>query len=140
MTTRKEVLTQLKIDLETYLKTPKYNSDPLEITHGIVSFDQVISRPAIGYFMPGDEITEEYYDNNRQRSMTVVIYGYADTHINNFDNIYNLAEDVETFLYSSDWTYTDRTLLGNIVIDTGGIENEKSMFDLEIRIIYDQTL
>ena len=139
MTTRKEVLNQLKIDLAK-IQTPNYLSDIEEIVHGIVSFDQVLARPFLGYFMPGDEVTEEYMSNERQRSMSIVIYGYADTNLNNFDPIYDLAEDLEKFLYSSDWTYTDITLLGDIVIQTGGIENEKSVFDLEIRIIYDQTL
>lgn len=140
MANRKDILTQLKIDLQDHLHSPDYKSDPKEIVHGIVSFDGVISRPVIAYFMPGDEVTEEYFENTRQRQMTVIIYGYADTSLNNFDPIYDLAEDIEKFLYSEHWTYTDRTLLGTIVIDTGGIENEKSAFDMEVRIIYDQTL
>jgi hypothetical protein len=141
MANRKQILNQLHTDLGVIDSTGGvYLSDVHEIIHGIVSFDQIMVRPAIAYFMTSDEVDQEYLDDQRYRRMYVTVYGYADTCLENFDGIYNLAEDVERFFYSNDWTYTNQTLLGDIEIMTGGDDNTKSLFIMEIVIQYSQDL
>ena len=141
MANRKQILDQLKVDLAVIDSThPSYVSDVREIIHGIVSFDQVTVRPAVAYFMTSDEVVEEHLDDNRYRRMMVTVYGYADTELYNFDAIYDLAHDVEKFFYSTDWTYTNNTLLGDIEIMNGGGDNTRSLFIMEIVIQYTQDL
>ena len=140
MANRKEILNQLKLDLTKIQSGRGYLTDPVEIVHGITSFDFFNQRPAISFVMIGDEKDQEYYDDNRLRNMSVYLYAFADVELNNYDPIYDLAEDIETFLYSKDWTYTDQTLLGDVVITPGGVDNMRALCDTIIVIKYCQEL
>jgi hypothetical protein len=140
MANRKEILTQLKEDLSKIQSSRGYLTDPTEIAHGITSFDFFNQRPAISFVMIADEKDEEYYDDNRLRNMSVYLYAFADISLNNYDPIYDLAEDIETFLYSQDWSYTDQTLLGDVIITPGGVDNMRCMADTIIVIKYCQEL
>ena len=134
--TRNTILKQLKEDLTDKLNSNNdYNSDP-SIVQGVVEFMDVHQYPTVAFYMFRDTVRAENMDDNRERTMTILIYGYAETHLNNFDNIHNLAEDVETFLYSDHWTYSDMTLLGDAEFDTA--DNERSRFTLLINIEYTQ--
>ena len=139
--TRKTILNQLKKDLQDNLHSSKgYNTDPVEIIEGIVSFDSVLQRPTVAYFMFSDNIIEEHLDNERERELNLLVYGYADVSLGDFDPIYDLADDIESFLYSTDWSYTDQSMLGTMNVIVGGIENDQAMCDLTIKIRYTQTL
>jgi hypothetical protein len=140
MANRKAILNQLKVDLSKIQSGRGYFTDPVEIVHGIMGFDDFVQRPAISFVMIGDEKDQEYYDDNRLRNMSVYLYGFADVQLNNYDPIYDLAEDMETFLYSTDWTYTDNTLLGDVVITPGGTDNMRALCDTIIMIKYCQEL
>ena len=139
--TRKTILNQLKKDLQDNLHSSKgYNTDPVEIIEGIVSFYSVLQRPTVAYFMFSDNIIEEHLDNERERELNLLVYGYADVSLGDFDPIYDLADDIESFLYSTDWSYTDQSMLGTMNVIVGGIENDQAMCDLTIKIRYTQTL
>lgn len=139
---RNTIIKQLKTDIEDSIKCSRgYDTDPVEVKLGVVNFDQFAQRPAIGYWMFSDTKDEEYLDDNRYRILNFIIYGYSESDgLGNFDSIYELANDVEKFLYSTDWTYTDDTLIGDIVVTVGGVDNERCMFDLVIQVQYIQDL
>jgi hypothetical protein len=140
MPNRKTILNQLKEDLGKIQSSRGYLTDPVEIAHGITSFDFFNQRPAISFVMIADEVTDEYYDDNRFREMSVYIYCFADVELNNYNPIYDLAEDIETFLYSNDWSYTDNTLLGDVIITPGGTDNMRAMCDTIVQVKYCQEL
>jgi len=142
MADRNTIIKQFGIDLVDSVKSSRdYETDPAEVKLGIVSFDYFNQRPAIGYWMFMDTKDDEYLDDNRHRMLNFIVYGYANTDgLDDFDPIYELADDVEKFLMSSDWTYTDDTLLGDIVVTVGGIDNQRSMFDLVFQVQYVQEL
>lgn len=137
---RKDIIIQFKTDLdEKFSIANGYNTDAVEVRLGIVSFDQFAQRPALGYWMYLDEKDEELYDTQRLRWLNFYIYGYTDDeNMTNYERIYDFADDLEDFLYSSDWTYTDQTLLGDLIVTIGGVEEGRAMFDLIMRVAYYQ--
>ena len=139
---RSVIINQLKTDMVESIKSSRgYEQDPTEVKLGIQSFDYFAQRPAIGYWMFSDTKDDEYLDEDRHRMLNFIVYGYADTDgLDGFDSIYQLADDVEKFLMSTDWTYTQDTLLGDIVVSVGGIDNQRCMFDLVFQVQYVQEL
>jgi len=142
MADRNTIIKKLGDDIREKISSVNgYDSDLSEVKLGIVSFDYFAQRPAIGYWMFMDTKDDEYLDDNRHRILNFIIYGYTDTDgLDGFDSIYNLANDIEKFLMSTDWTYTDCTLLGDIVVSVGGTDNQRCLFDLVIQVEYVQEL
>ena len=138
MSTRMDIINQVKTDLVDKVKSARgYNSDLAEVILGIVSFDDLADRPAIGYWAFSDEKDDEYLDDNRHRMLNFILYGYTNTDgLGDYNSIYELADDIERFLMGSDWTYTDCTLLQEIVVTVGGTDNERCMFDLRFSVQY----
>jgi len=139
---RSVIIKQLETDMVDSIKSSRgYNSDLVEVKLGIVSFDYFAQRPSVGYWMFMDTKDDEYLDNDRHRMLNFIIYGYADTDgLDGYDPIYELADDVEKFLMSTDWTYTQDSLLGDIVVTVGGTDNQRCMFDLVFQVQYVQEL
>jgi len=139
---RSVIIKQLGSDMRDSVKSSRgYESDLVEVKLGIQSFDYFAMRPAIGYWMFMDTKDEEYLDDNRYRMLNFIIYGYTDTDgLDEFDSIYQLADDVEKFLMSDDWTYTHSSLLGDITVTVGGTDNQRCMFDLVVQVQYVQEL
>ena len=137
---RKDILTQLKTDLKDKLNsTNDYNSDPMNVIEGKVNYSEIYQFPTLSFYMFRDIVTDEHLGDSREREMSLIIYGYAETHLNDFDNIHLLAQDVEEFLYNEDhWTYSDLTLLGDVEFDIINYDNEKSVFFLLVKIEYTQ--
>jgi len=142
MSLRNTIIKQFGTDVIDSIKSSRgYDTDPVEVKLGIYSFDYFAQRPSIGYWMFMDTKDDEYLDDDRHRMLNFIVYGYAETDgLDDFDQIYELANDVETFLMSTDWTYTQDSLLGDIVVTVGGVDNQRCMFDLTIQVQYVQDL
>jgi len=140
MSERSTIIKKFKSDLEEKFSIANgYKTDLVEVRLGIVSFDQFAQRPAIGYWMYLDEKDEENYDTTRLRWLNFYLYGYTDDeNMTDYEKIYDFADDIENFLMSTDWTYTDSTLLGDVIVSIGGVEEGRAMFDLTIRVAYYQ--
>jgi len=137
---RKDIIIQFKTDLdEKFSIANGYNTDLVEVVLGIVSFDQFAQRPALGYWMYLDEKDEENYNTTRLRWLNFYLYGYTDgENMTNYEKIYDFADDLEDFIMSSDWTYTNNTLLGDLIVTVGGVEEGRAMFDLIMKVAYYQ--
>lgn len=140
MSERTTITKKLKEDIETNFSIANgYNTDLREVVLGIVSFDQFSQRPSLGYWMWSDEKDTENYDETRLRWLNFYIYAYTDDEdTTDYENIYNLADDIEDFLMSDDWTYTTSTILGDVVIVIGGIEKGRAMAEVNIKVAYYQ--
>lgn len=138
MSTRMTIINQLKTDLEDSVKSSRgYYNDLVEVNLGIYNFDYYSQYPAVAYWAYSDSKDEEYLDDNRHRLLSFLIYGYHETDgLSDYNPIYKLAEDVEKFLMSTDWTYSDCTLLEEVVITVGGVDNQRCMFDLRFQVQY----
>ena len=137
---RNTILNKLKTDMEDYIKSSRgYETDPVEVIRGIQMFEDISMKPAICFWCFRDESEGQFAGNDR-RILYIYIYGYADTDgYGDVDDVYDLASDVEYFLHN-DFTYENDTFVGNITIYEGGAQDPASMFELEIKIKYKQTI
>ena len=137
---RKDIIVQFKTDVIDKLSIANgYKTDLVEVRLGIVSFDQFAQRPALGYWMYLDEKDTEHYDTTRLRWLNFYIYFYTDDeNMTDYEQIYDFADDLEDFLMSSDWSYTDQSLLGDMIINIGGVEEGRAMGDLIMKVAYYQ--
>lgn len=140
MSIRNDILKQLKTDLSKISTSRDYNTDPTEVRRGSYINEDFSIVPAIS-FRCYDDRKKNLFGRTGIRWLHVYVYGYADTDgLENTDDIYELADDVEDFLYSTDWTYTDDTEVGDMIVIEGGIQDPHSTFQLEVRIKYDFTI
>ena len=140
--TRKTLLQILKKDLEDNLHSSNgYVSDPTQIIEGITNFDEAIQRPVVAFMLTSDVLLDEDLDDERERILSILMYGYEDASYNNYSQLYDLIDDVEKFLMNTDhWTYAAQTLLGAVSLWTGGVDFNRAYFTLEIQVYYTQTL
>lgn len=141
MTTRKEILDQLILDIENKLKISEgYQFEPTVVTMGITNFEDAESRPVISFFPFLDEVTDEFLGTEtRERILNILLYAYDDVNNNNYDRFFAFMQDVEKFINSTDWTYYDKTILGNINM-VPSPDNSRVMFDMVIQVYYYQDL
>lgn len=133
MSQRNIILNQLKTDMKNKISTANgYSTTPAEIRRGIHMFDDFSLKPAISFWNYRDEKYEATI-----RQLYIYVYMYTDTDgLGDVDSIYDLADDVETFLYSTDHTNTNGTEVGDITIYEGGTSDPACLAQLEITIKY----
>jgi hypothetical protein len=138
---RQEILEQIKTDIETKINPSNgYNTQPAQVIHGIVNFDDILMKPVIAFFAASDEVQdEELGTSERLRILNIIVYGYADVGLGNYSNLFDLLEDLEKFLDSSDFTYYNNSLFGTAEF-TFSPDNLKSMFVFNLRVFYHQNI
>lgn len=140
-TTRKAIVDQLKSDLETKITVANgYKTDIVEVRPAICMWEDLQLKPAISFWAYEDDIEEHLMGGVKQRSLSIYVYSYTNTDgITDTNKIYDLVEDVEKFLKSSDNTYRKETVIGKSVIYTGGVQDKAGIGQTEIQIKYKQS-
>jgi len=139
MSQRSDILTQLEADLKANLTIANgYISNVREVRRGIHMAEDMNLKPAISFWCYKDTIEKHMTVNVIQRVLELQFFMYASTKgIGDVDNIHNLMDDVESFLYNpAHWTYESQTLLGDTVIYEGGTQDAVSIAVLELKIRY----
>lgn len=139
MTQRRTILDQIKTDIEDKWQANRgYNYTPIAVKRGNHKWNDFDVKPVICYSMFRDENDEDSEHGALVRWINLYIYGYADTDGNgNTDVIHDLAEDCENFLNSTDFTYTNNTLIGDTEIFEGGLSNPINSFLITIKVMYE---
>jgi hypothetical protein len=140
MTSRYDMVLAIKENLlEKFNYINGYIDIGSDVVIGIPDFNNFPQRPCVGFWPYNDSINQENCDDNRERVLRVIFYGYTDTE----EAIYELSEAVERFLYSEDFVYNHLTLFDpeGVTFTTGGISNQVgvSMFDLKFVVNYTQS-
>lgn len=142
MSTRDDILEQLKEDLEDKLHSSDpngyYTSDISEVRRGVHHYDEAVNRPFIGFALEEDEMDEEVFastGNDQVRYLRVNLYGYVDVSLEDYDDLHALVRDVEYF-FKYDFTYARNTVIGNVRTIEGGVRYPVSYFDMEVTIQY----
>jgi len=138
MANRNTILNALMTDMMDYLTPSRgYNVDLGEVKRGIYYFEDVSIKPAVCFWCYRDA-SEGAFNHVDKRTLYIYMYGYTDnTGVEDVDEIHNLASDVEYFLYN-DFSYTNDTFVGDVVVYESGDNASGSMFELELRITYDK--
>ena len=134
---RNIILKALKTDLEEKLHSSNgYKTDPVNITRGAMIFEDVVEKPALCFYVFNDE-KEEAFSSVSYRFLHVYILGFYDTdgYGDNSDDLHNLLDDVEYFIYN-DFTYGNDTDVGDTLFFEGGVSEPCLEFRLNIRIRY----
>lgn len=141
MTVRKDILDNIESDLKDKIKSTRgYNITPVAVKRGVHKWNDFPVKPVIGFTMFRDEADEEALSGEIIRWISIYFYGYAETSglegTGNTDQIHDLAQDMEDFLMSSDFRYTEQTLIGDTEIKEGGVSDRVNAFLIEARISY----
>lgn len=138
MSTRNDILNQLKTDLKTKITVANgYKIDVVDVRRGIYLPEDIPDRPAIAFWCYADNVQEHLMDRKQLRNLLVYVYGYTRMDgADGVDSIHELAEAVDIFLFSYDWSYGSSTLVGNMTIYEGGVQDPESIFELELEIKY----
>lgn len=133
---RLTILNQLEEDLKEIKSTRGYNFTPVEVARGLHKWNDFPVKPVIGFTHFRDEADEDADSGDIARWLYFYGYGYTETDGNgNTDDIHNLAQDFEDFLNSTDNTYTEETMIGDIEIKEGGVSDPVNAFIITFRIL-----
>jgi hypothetical protein len=136
---RLDIINNIKSDFENNLTIENnYNVEPAQVIIGIPRPETINQYPTLCIYLINDVIVQETLDGSRERVANIIIIGYT----NNVEDIYKLSEDVEKFLYSTDFTYGNNTMLSETgsTFSIGGSTEATgvNMFDLQFEINYTQ--
>jgi len=144
MSTRNDILDQMKSDIEAYVDNSRldgdgnqiYLSDVEECKRGIHLFEDFPTKPAISFWCWQDIVGQHLQGTPQERVMHIRLFGYANTDgLRDVGAIHNLADDLEYFFYN-EWTYRDQTLIDEIIIYEGGTLDPASVFEMKLRVQY----
>lgn len=138
MSERNTILKQLQTDITEKIKTTRgYSTDVATILRGIHLLDDIVMKPGIAFWAHGDKVHENTGGREQVRVIEATIFLYADTNgLGDVDVIHDFVDDVENFLYSTDWTYESSTYVDDIVIYEGGAQDSSAISTIDIRIFY----
>ncbi len=142
MTTRLTLIDQMANDLRTTLTVtnPAYQTKIWEVRVGVYDPEEFSSLPSIGIWMLDDDPIDDFMDDTIFRDMSMVVYGHVDAEaMNSYINFYKLIEDIENFLYNTDNTVYQNTILGKLVTDYGGASEQMATFVYNFSLRYSQS-
>jgi len=140
-TTRKTILNQIKDDIVQYLTVPNgYETTIQDVRIGMYVWEDFNLKPAVSFFCDVDEIEEYLMGREKIRLMNIRMFLWSHTDgLSNTTKIYDFAEDVENFLESSDFTYSDDVIIGDTEVYTGGVQDNAAVALVKFQIRYKQT-
>ena len=141
MTTKRQtILDALEEEMKVKIDPARgYETDgPATVKRGGYEMDDG-DLPAIYYKCYRDTSKGEF-GQEAERFLHIYLYGYAmNDGVGGWDQIHQLCEDVEYFLYI-DFSYADSVRSLDINVEDGGIDEPGSMFEIDILIRYKKDL
>jgi hypothetical protein len=139
-TDRKTIMNQLQVDISQKLNPANgYKTALMDIRVGVFDATEFTTLPSAGLWMLDDLIEDDLMDTGILRRLNLIIYAYIESDgYSGYDATYDLIDDFEKFLYSSDCSYYQNVNLGNVNITYGGTNNQIGMFVVNFSILYIQ--
>lgn len=139
-TTKKVIVDKLKEDLEKKFNVANSYSKVEEVKSGIFLWDDFLLKPAISFWAYKDMVEEYLMGRNRIMLLHFYLYCYLENDgVGGVGDIYEFSENVEKFLQSSNFTYSDDVIIGDSVIYTGGSQDRASICQIEFQVRYNKT-
>ena len=141
MTTKRQtILDALETDIKVKVDPARgYETDgPATVKRGSYSITDG-GLPAI-YFQCYRDESQGEFQSEGHRYMHVYLYGFAaNDGVGGQDQIHQLCNDMEYFLYQ-DFTYKADTKINDINVQEGGVQDPGSMFEMDLQIRYKKDL
>jgi hypothetical protein len=140
-TTRKTILNKIKDDIVQYLTVANgYETTIQDVRVGMYIWEDFNIKPAVSFYCDVDEIEAYEMGRSKIRLMNIEMWLWNRTDgVTNTTKIYDFAEDVENFLESSDFTYSDDVVMSDTEIYTGGVQDNAAIALVKFQIRYKQT-
>jgi len=139
MTNRLTILDQIEADLNNSLTSEKdYQHTPVEIKRGIHKWDDFLVKPVVCFTLTADLPDDDNQYGEDARWLTIMFYIYSQTDGGGSTNqIHEMVDDLETFIQSDHFTYSDQTLILDIEVLEGGTSSPINTAIMQTRIIYE---
>lgn len=137
-TTRKDVLETLKEDLNKKLSVANgYNTEIQDIRIGMYVYEDFNILPAISFYCDVDEIEDYLMGRTRVRLMNIDLWLWSKSDgISNTTGIYDFIDDIENFLTSSDFTFSEDLIMGTTEIYVGGVQDQAQIGLIKFQVRY----
>jgi hypothetical protein len=138
VSTRRGILNDLKIALETISVANGYQSNVQEVRRGAYSADQMLSRPALCFFNVSATTEESSMSGQSERTLTITIRGYVDvTEEGDYDPLDKLMADVEKLLMTpASWSWQEWTQVGSLRVYEGLLSENVGAFEMDVQVMY----
>ena len=138
MTTRLSIVNQIEEDLKKIKISRGYKHEPVEIKRGLYRWVDFPTKPALCFSLYMDEDDVDSLSGDLARWLKLYFYGFIETDgLGDTTRVQEFEEDVENFLNSTDNTYKLNTLIGNVEIKEGGVNDPINSFIIEASIMYE---
>lgn len=146
MSNRNDILKQLKEDILIHIDPSntsaggrRYLTHPVEVRRGVYGSGDFNYKPVICFTLIRDEEVNEF-GGDGLRKLHIYMYGYVDTKTyksddDAYNDVHNLVDDIEEFLYN-DFTYSNDTQIGEIVIHEAGVKYNLAWYEMTLTITY----
>lgn len=139
-TNKKIIVDQLETDLNTKFTEAALYNDIEEVKSGIFLWEDFNLYPSISFWAYEDIVEEYLMGRSRIMLLSFHLFCYAENDgIGGVGTIYEFCENIEKFLQSSDFTYSDDVIIGDSVIYTGGSQDRASIGRIKFQVRYNKT-
>lgn len=136
---RLTILNQLKEDMAKIQVTNDYHKDVSRIERSYWDKGDVHEYPFICFHCDSDNVlVDTFGDDMGRRILNIRVFGYIPVEPPDFDDVHLLAEDIETFLESTDNTCDDDVEVGDVEIYEGTELDKIGFFLMHITISYER--
>jgi len=143
MNNRNTILNTIKDDLKKYLTVANgFSFTPHAVKRGVYAYNDLQTRlPSLCFTFTQevpyeDDTYPKTYDDVDIKAMSIMFYGYAKANdAIDSDKIYDMVADLETFLQSSDFTYTEDLKINSIEVKEAGPSDTVLSFIMDVLII-----
>jgi hypothetical protein len=135
---RLDILEAIKANIQDKLTSANgYKHTPVEVRRGNYNWMDFSVKPVVCFTIYEDDVEEEdTFGIESIRKLGLAFYIYADDNTREQKLIHELTDDLQNFLHSDDFLYSNNLLIGKISIKEGSTTDPMNASMLEAVIRY----
>ena len=137
MSNRFDIMDQIKNDITSHIKASLgYNYTPIEVRRGRYNWSDFNEYPSLSFSLYREHPDDSMEGGEDVHWVYIEFRGHHKNDGYNTDYIYNLLDDLESFLQSDDFTYSQYIHIDDILIKEGSISDSVNSFSMLTKIAY----
>jgi len=148
MNNRNTILNTIQDELKKYITVANgFSCTPHTVRRGVYAFNDLQKRlPSVCFTFTQevpfeDETYPMTYDDTDIKAMSIMFYGYAKANdASDSDKIYDMVNDLEVFLQSTDFSYNEDLKINSIEIKEAGPSDKVLSFIIDVSIFVNDDL